>query len=105
MVANALEWTFTQSCSRTNIGAIYDIGWARPTFGSARAGRWKVHHLYLFSGTYLNQKFHVIIAANASSVCYTSRLKLCVPGSGCRRNDSDYAKPRSALLWSGAERG
>ena len=45
--------------------------------GSARAGRGLVH-LHPLSGPDLNQKFDAIITANASSVCYTSRLKaLC----------------------------
>ena len=43
--------------------------------GSARLGLarlWLVH-LHLLSGPDLNQKFHVIISADASSICYTSR--------------------------------
>ena len=34
--------------------------------------------LRLLSGSDLSHMFHVIIAADASSVCYTSRQKLCV---------------------------
>ena len=47
--------------------------------GSARLGLgvgWCIHVCYLHET--LIRKFHVIIAANASSVCYTSRLNFCV---------------------------
>ena len=52
---------------------------ARPAFGSARAGAFFLFFLSLplRSGPDFNHKFHVIITADASSVCCTSRLKLC----------------------------
>ena len=37
--------------------------------------------LHFIQFSILNRKFHVIISANASSVCYTFRLQLCVPDS------------------------
>ena len=38
-------------------------------------------HPHLWSGLDLNQKFDIIIAPNASSVCYTSRPQFCIPDS------------------------
>ena len=57
-------------------------------------------HWHLLSGPHLGQKFDVIIAANASSVCYTSRLKLCVPDIRWCTGDT---QPCSALLQSWAQ--
>ena len=51
----------------------YSPGWAHAPLGSDWV---QFVHLRLLSGPNLNQKFDVIIAANASSVCHTSRLKL-----------------------------
>ena len=53
-------------------------------------------------GLDLNQKFYVTIVPNPSSVCYTSRLQFCIPGSRWHTMECEL---HSALLWSQAERG
>ena len=71
-------------------------------------GPWGGHglvHLQLLSGPRFRQKFHIIIPANASSVCCTSRLDLGVPESRWRTDDANDAQPCSAGLQSRAERG
>ena len=67
--------------------------------------RHRLVHLCLQSGPGLNQKFHVIVAPNVPSVCYTSSLKLRVPDSRWCTNGSNGATPCSALLHSWAEQG
>lgn len=59
-------------------GAIYITAQARPAPGLAPDGHGLVQ-LPLQSGPDLDQKFHVIIAANMSPFCCTSRLKLQCP--------------------------
>ena len=75
----------------------YNTTMPRSALCSVRAER-GLMHLYLLSRPDFNEKFCVIIAADTSSVCYISRLKLSVPDSRWRTND---AEPLSALL--GAE--
>ena len=64
-------------------GAIYTTAWAGPALGLAQAGP-RLVHLYLLPRPDLHQ-CHIImimiITANASSICYTSVLKLCLPDS------------------------
>ena len=42
---------------------------------------WCIVDVNLLGEPDFHQKFHIIIAANAASVCYAFRLNLCVPDS------------------------
>ena len=59
---------------------MYTTARVGPMLDSAQAGLGLVHFL-LLSGPDLNQKFHIIIAANASSICFTSRLTVQTTGN------------------------
>ena len=65
---------------------IHSYATVRPVRHSAELGLKQWH---LLSGPDLNQKMRVIIAANASSVCYTFRLNLCVSDSRWRTADAE----------------
>ena len=89
-------------------GVIYTTARARPTLSMAQAGC-RLVRLHLPSGPEFNQKFHTIITANASSVCYTFRRRLCVPDSRWCTNDADniqwnvsHAQPYSRAELSAA---
>lgn len=69
-----IDYVLREKC---NSGAVYTTARAGPALGSAR-NRHMLVHLHLIPGPDLNQKFHAIIAADASHVCYTFILKLCV---------------------------
>ena len=70
-------------------------------FAGLRLGH-RLVHLYLLSGPDLGQELDVIIALKASSICYTSRLQLCVPnGKGLK---VECEPPHSALLYNPAKR-
>ena len=58
-------------------------GRSQARLGSAQAGC-RMVQLHLQSGPDLKQRFYAIITPNASSVCITSAVKLCVPDSRWR---------------------
>ena len=58
------------------VGPMLGLARVGPMLGLARTGCGLVH-LHLQPRPDLNQTFYVIIAPNASSVCFTSRLEPC----------------------------